>query len=176
MKRVMVVLGGIVLAALLIGGGFFVGMNMGKAQAQSDQNAFFASRGIAPNAAGGGFPGGGTGGFPGGGTGAGATGTRRGGGVTGTVDKVDGNTITLTTAQGTTVTVAVTTDTPVLKSAAGTVSDIQAGTHLLVLGQQSGNNIAATGIQITDRPAGMENLFPGGAGGFGARPPPTPAK
>ena len=37
MKRVLIVLGSIVFALVLAGGGFFAGVNIGKAQAQDDE-------------------------------------------------------------------------------------------------------------------------------------------
>lgn len=187
MKRSLVIVGSILVVVILAGAAFLGGMNVGKAQAQSEQNAFFASRGVDPNATGGtggtGAQGGGAGGFFGGGTGGagGAAGRALANrGATGTIEKIDGNTITLTTNQGATVTVSITDNTPILKSAAGSKSDLQVGTHVLVIGDRSGNNLSATGIQITDRPAGMDSIF--GAGGFGGgrrgagTPTPTPTK
>src|SRR6476661_7433106 len=142
-------------------------MSVGQAQANSAaQNTrnFFANRGVDPNAAGGAGGGagaqgsGGGGGFFGGGGGAGTggqggaagAGARRG--ATGTVTKVDGNTITMTDQQGKTVTVNLANDTPIVKTALGTTSDIKTGTRILVTGTRSGDNVSATQITIADMP------------------------
>src|SRR3954469_2648538 len=103
------IIGAVVVALILAGGAFWGGMNMGKAQAQNEQNAFFASRGFDPNnlptgaggAGGGGFFGGGAGGAGGANGAAGRAAAR---GATGTIEKVDGNTLTLSTNQGVSVT------------------------------------------------------------------------
>jgi hypothetical protein len=164
MSRVLIIVIGVVVALALIGGSFWEGMNMGKAQAQSEQQAFFASRGGNANGTSGG--GGFVGGFGGGGAfdpnAQGGTAAGRGAaqrGATGTISKVDGTTLTVTTNQGDTVTVTITDNTPIVKSVTGTASDLAVGTHVLVVGERSGNNVAATGVQITDRPTGTENLF-----------------
>jgi hypothetical protein len=170
MNRTVSIIIGVVIALALAGGAFWEGMNVGKAQAQDEQNAFFASRGFDPNAAGGGQGGqGGAGGFGGFGGRGGAGRGQNQNGATGTIQSISGNTITLTTTQGDTVQVQVTADTPVLESTAGKVSDLKPGTHILAIGTRSGNNVSARGIQVTDRPAGFDNLF-----GGGPRQTPTP--
>lgn len=172
------IIGAVVVALILAGGAFWGGMNVGKAQAQNEQNSFFANRGFDPNN----LPNGanGAGGFAGnGGAGAagGAAGRAAQRGAAGTIEKVDGNTLTVTTNQGDTVTVNLGDNAPVLKSVLGDKTDLKPGTHILAVGTRSGNNIAATGIQITDRPNGVDSIF-GGAGGFfgggGRRGTPTP--
>jgi Domain of unknown function (DUF5666) len=126
------------------------------------QSALFTPRaGATPNTGGTGgrpsegtypaFPGGGTGGnpsegtyptFPSGGIGRGATGS---------LTKIDGNTLTLTTAQGQ-VTVYVGSDTTIQKNISGTLSDLHEGQSLTVMGNQDASgNITATSIII--RPA-----------------------
>src|SRR4051794_41668952 len=121
MKRSMVIAGVILAAFAVAGGAFWGGMSGGKAEANNDQASFLASRGFDPNNAtggtgnggtGGGFGAGGAGGFFGGGGGQGGAG-RAGGagrGAAGTVTKVEGNTITMTDAQGKTVTVNIAAD------------------------------------------------------------------
>src|SRR5205085_1408576 len=138
--------GGIVLAVVLVGGGFLVGMNMGKAQAQDAQNAFFASRGADPN-----NPGGTGGGFLGGGAnGAGGTGggnaARRG--AAGTITAVNGNTITVMDTQSQTLTIQLSNSTTIMKTVAGTPSDLTVGANIVVVGDRSGNNIIATTISL----------------------------
>lgn len=184
MNRTISIIVGVVIAALLAGGCFWEGMNVGKAQASADQSSFYSSRGF-PNGAGGtggtgtnggnstGTGTGGTGGTGFGGRGGGAAGAN---GAAGTVTAVNGDTITMTTTQGTTVTVQIPANTPILKSVAGSTSDIQVGSHLTVIGARSGDNIAATGVQLTDRPAGFNSVFGGGRrNGTPTVPTATPA-
>jgi hypothetical protein len=59
-------------------------------------------------------------------------------------------------------------DAPIVKTVLGTMSDLKAGTRILAVGTRSGDNVAATQIQITDRPPGTGNPF-------GDRTTPTPA-
>ena len=175
MKRVLIVLGSVVFALVLAGGGFFAGMNMGKAQAQDAQTAFFRQRGFDPNAAGQGGAAGGQGFFGGAGAGQGGAGGAQGArrGVAGTIQKVEGNTLTVTSTQNETVTVQITDSTPIQKTVVGSKSDLTMGANIVVLGTRSGTNIAATGIQLTDGAAGLGGFFGGGNGGRG-RATPTP--
>jgi hypothetical protein len=177
-----------VLVAIVAGGAFYGGMNVGKAQAQDQTNSFFASRGFDPNN------------LPAGGTGTGGTGTGGGGnffgrggqngqggaggfanrGAAGTITRVDGNTVTITDNQGQTVTVNIASNAPIVKSVTGTTADLKVGGHILAIGQRSGTNVSATAVQITDQPDGTQGLFPGGFGGAGrgnrGSATPTPAK
>jgi len=158
-------------ALAIAGGAFYGGMNVGKAQAQDQQNSFFASRGFDPNN----LPQGGAGGAGGFNRGAGGQGAGFANrGVNGTITKVDGNTVTVTDNQGNTVIVNVTGTTPIIKSVAGTSSDLKVGGHILAIGDRSGNNVSATAIQITDQPNGMQGFFPGGGFRGGPRGTPTP--
>jgi hypothetical protein len=69
-------------------------------------------------------------------------------GAIGTLAKIDGNTLTLTTMQGQ-VTVFVSSDTTVEKNTAGTLSDLREGLSLTVMGTQDAvGNIAATSIML----------------------------
>src|SRR5689334_7630306 len=119
MKKPVVIIGSIVFALLVAGAAFWGGMNVGKAQAQDNQNNFFASRGFNPNDAnggGGGFTGGQGGGTFGGAGGAGGAGAAlRQRGAFGTISKIDGNTITLTDNQGTTTNVTLSASTQISK-------------------------------------------------------------
>jgi hypothetical protein len=92
--------------------------------------------------------------------------------VTGTIQKVEGNTLTVTSTQGETVTVQIADNTPIQKTVAGTRSDLTPGANILVVGDRSGNNVAATAIQLTDGAAGLGGFF--GGGGGRARGTPTP--
>src|SRR5437868_13772923 len=110
MKRPVVIAIAVLVVLVLAGGAFWGGMNVGKAQAQNDQNAFFASRGVDPNNAGGGtFAGGGA--NAGGGNFAGGQGGQGGArgfrGTFGTITKVDVNTITVTDNHAQTVTLTI---------------------------------------------------------------------
>ncbi|HEX6606886.1 MAG TPA: hypothetical protein VF276_08230 [Chloroflexia bacterium] len=170
---------GLVIGLIIAAGAFIGGMNMGQAQAQEQQNQFFAQRGFNPNAAGGTGAGGAGGQFGGaGGTGgAGRTGGAAGRNATfGTIKKIDGNTITLTVPNSEDITVSLPANATIIKTVTGTVSDLKEGQRLTVMGTRSGNNVAATAIQVTDLPAG-EN-FPGFGGGRngGARATPTPGQ
>lgn len=177
MRRPAVIIIGIVIALALAGAAFWGGMSVGKAQAQNEQNNFFASRGFDPNnLPAGGF--GGAGGLAGGTGGQGQGGARGAGarGAAGTIQKVEGNTVTIQDNQGNTVTVTITDSTPIVKTVSGSKSDLVAGKRIVVQGSRSGNNVAATGIQITDLPAGMQSIFGGGGGARGPRATPTPGK
>ena len=84
--------------------------------------------------------------------------------------KIEGNTLTVTTNQGDTVTVQIADDTPVLKEVAGSKSDLAVGTRVLVVGERSGTNVAARSIQITDGAGGLGDLR------GGSRATPTPGQ
>ncbi len=162
---------GLIIGLLIAVGAYLYGVNAGQAQAASQTQQFFQSRGATGT---GGT--GGTGGFAGaGGAGAGAfagRGTGAGGGATvGTISKVDGNTLTLTVANQGDVTVSLPANIAITKTVTGTVADLVPGTQVLVRGQQSGTNIAATNIQIT--PAGAAGFFGRGGPGRDLTPSPT---
>lgn len=178
MKRTTSIIIGVVIALVLAGSAFWGGMSVGKAQARSEQNSFLAGRGFDPNsqAAGGtgGTGGTGAGGFGGRGAAgaAGAAGGRGARGATGTIQKIEGNTITLQDNQGATTTVTLGDNTPVLKTVLGNTSDLAVGQRIVVQGTRSGSNVAATGIQLNDLPAGVQGIFGGGR----ATPTPTLTK
>jgi hypothetical protein len=168
MNRVLAVIGGVVLAAVLVAGGFLAGVNLGKAQAQEEQAAFFRSRGVDPGAV---APGaGGFGGRGGLGGGQGQRAGAAGAGAAGTIDKIEGNTLTVTTNQGDTITVQIADDTPVVKEVAESKSDLGVGMRVLVVGERSGTNVAARGSQSTDGAGGLGGLV------GGPRVTPTPGK
>jgi hypothetical protein len=95
-----------------------------------------------------------------------------GGGVVGTVTKVEGNTITVTQRDGTTATVVVPSGTTVNKTVSGAVSDLTAGTSIAVRGTTADGKTTAESVTIN--PA---NGLGGGPafGGSGAAPPAPPA-
>ncbi len=155
-------------AALIVGGvaGVLIGQNTASASNASSVR--------------GGFPGGGEGfpGFGGGqggaGTGNGPAGGARGGFTAGTITSIDGGTITLKEANGTTISVSTTDSTSVTKSSTAKVSDLATGQTITVIGQaDASGNVAAT--RISEGAAGAFGGF-GGRGGApdpGATPAPT---
>lgn len=92
-----------------------------------------------------------------------------GGGVFGTITKVDGNTITVTQRDGTTATVVVASGTTVSKTVAGSISDLTTGNSIAVRGTTADGKTTADSITIN--PANGSGGF--GPGGLGA--PPAPA-
>ena len=89
---------------------------------------------------------------PGNGTGSGFPNGGAGRGTLGTLKSVNGNTLTLTTMQGSDVTVDVNDSTSIQKTIAGTISDLQQGESVTVMGtQDASGNITANVISI--RPA-----------------------
>jgi hypothetical protein len=163
-NKITVTIVSVVAVLLLAGGAFWGGMSVGKAQAESDQNAFFASRGFDPGQFGQNGTGGngGQGGF-GNRNGAGGIGGR---GANGTIQKIDGITITLQDNQGQTVTLTIGSDTNVVKTTLGSSTDLKVGDRITAIGDRSGNNVAARTIQVTDLPANMQGGIFGGPGGL----------
>jgi hypothetical protein len=69
-------------------------------------------------------------------------------GVIGTISKIEGNILTLTTSQGT-ATVSVGSDTTIQETVTGTTSDLEEGQFLLVIGSRDADgNVTATSIRI----------------------------
>jgi hypothetical protein len=148
MKKILMIVAAILILALVAGGSFWGGMKYQTAQAAQIQANFF-------NARGGQFPGDGQspgagqrqngGQFPSGGPGfAGGRGT------VGEVKSIDGNVLTLSTAQNVT-TVNLSDSTQIQKTASGTTADLQPGTRVLVTGEtDSKGTITANRITILD--------------------------
>ena len=86
-----------------------------------------------------------------------------GGGVFGTITKVEGNTITVTQRDGTTATVVVPTGTTITKTVSGALSDLKAGTSIAVRGTTADGRTTAESVTIN--PANGGALGPGGFGG-----------
>jgi hypothetical protein len=144
MKKPLMILGAILLAALVAGGSFWGGRAY---QSRADQLAanqaqanFFNARG---GANGGQFPNDGqrpSGGLP--------LGSFGGGGTTGVVKTVDGNVLTVSTAQDVT-TVNLSEATRIQKFESVTISDLQPGMRVMVTGQrESSGEITASQIMI----------------------------
>jgi Domain of unknown function (DUF5666) len=137
----------VIVAIVLIGAAGFGGYTMGHAagltDAQNIRGQFFQQRG---------GQGGGNGQFGQGGQG-GQNG--QGGGQSsrrptafGTVKSVQGNTIELTAADGSTVTVSTSAQTTVQKTDTGALSDIKPGDRISVAGNESNGSVTATEISI----------------------------
>ena len=94
---------------------------------------------------------------------AGATGRfgGPGGGVFGTITKVEGNTITVTQRDGTTATVVVPSGTTITKTVDGSLADLKSGTSIAVRGTTADGKTTAESVTIN--PA--NGAF--GPGGFG---------
>jgi hypothetical protein len=158
-----------VVAALVIGlfGGILIGQHTGGTQ-QAGFNrpgGFGNGQGGTGQGGTGGFGGGQGGSQNGGGAANGGTGNRQGGGfaggnfTAGTIQSVDGDTITIKLQDGSTVKVTTSGSTTVTKTDKAKVSDLSKGETIVVRGtKDSDGNLAAT--TVTE----------GQAGGFGARP------
>ena len=144
-KTIGLIIGVIVLVGATGAGAFYGGTVYQQQQQTNVRNTFFNGRG---GAGGGGF----------------------GGGVFGTVKTVNGNTITVSTAQNVT-TVTLSDSTVIMKSTTGTPADIQVGAQITVRGQRdSSGNVTATNVQLL--PPGTTFGNRGGGGGADATPTP----
>src|SRR3990172_8451743 len=85
---------------------------------------------------------------------AGAAATAGRGGI-GTVEKIEGNTLTIATATGGTTQVTLGEDTPIQKAAEASREELKPGVRVMVTGQQgSGGGMIASSIQIVTADAG----------------------
>jgi hypothetical protein len=144
MKKILMILGTILVAALIAAGSFWGGMayqsNANELAANQAQADFMNARG---QANGGQFPNDGQG--P---TGGLAPGSFGGGGTTGVVKTINGNVLTVSTAQDVTA-VNLSEATQVEKSEPVATSDLQPGMQVIVTGQrESGGEITASQIMI----------------------------
>jgi Cu/Ag efflux protein CusF len=99
-------------------------------------------------------------GFGGGGSFAGAT--------TGTVDKVDGSTVTVIGSDGTTIRATVSPTTTISSSATITVADLKVGDTVTVVGEEASDQSVITATQVTAGDVGQTGAF-GRAAAFGGR-------
>ncbi len=140
MKKILIIAGAILIAVLLSAGSFWGGIMYQTNRVNQIRANFINSRGQ-PN--GGQFPNDGQ--FPNGGQGPGFFG---GGGTTGQVNSIDGNVLTVSTAQNT-ITVNLSESTQVEKSEPVTIADLQPGMQVMVTGQRDSNgNITASRVRI----------------------------
>ncbi|MGD1119632.1 MAG: DUF5666 domain-containing protein [Dehalococcoidales bacterium] len=95
-------------------------------------------------------------------------------GIMGTLQSIDGNTLTLTNAQGTQVTVNLDSSTSIQKTVTGTLADLQQGDNLIVTGTADANgNITANTISVRPAGQGFTGRNPGGT--FTPRRTPNPS-
>ena len=140
-------IGASVVLVLVGGGAFYAGMSSGANNAAATNTARGGQFGAA-----GGF---GTGAGMMGGTRTGRSGAG-GGFASGQIVTSDPNSVTIKLASGSTQIVLVNTTTQVLKSVAGSLANLAAGTEVVVSGStNSDGSLTAQSIQI--RPAGIKN-------------------
>ena len=148
MKKVFLILGIVLAAALLSAGSFYGGMTYQSNKNQQAQANFFAARGQAQDgqAQGNGqFPGEGQ--LPSGRQGAFFG---NGGGAIGQIKSIAGDVIQLSTSQNVT-TVKLSSDTVIRKTVEGTLADLEPGMRITVTGERdSDGNITAAQIQVVE--------------------------
>ncbi len=139
MKTILAAVLVLVLVGIVGFGSYSYGQSIGLTQAQNIRAEFFSSRQGGTNSAG---------------DLQGGQGGQRAGGVAGraaangTVKSIQGNTITVTERDGSTVTVNIDAQTVIQKTSTASVNDIQPGQNITVLSGQTGSNITAQTIQI----------------------------
>lgn len=160
MKTTLIVIGMIVLVALVAAGSFYGGMVYQTNQASQVRQEFMAARGMADE---GQMPGelpsmGGL--FQQGGPGV------LGRGAAGQVKSIDGNVMTISTAQDVT-TINLSEDTQIEMTVSGEITDLKTGMRVMVVGETDGDGVV-NASQITvlgENQAGLP---------FGQQPPDSP--
>lgn len=133
MKKGLIILGAVVVAAALAAGSFYGGMAYQRNQENQIRANFFRSRGSSGN---------------GSNTGGQGRGFFGGGGATGQVKGINGNVMTLSTPQNV-VTVNLSSSTQIEKTTTGAESDLQPGERVIVTGQRdTSGNVAASQVLI----------------------------
>jgi len=149
MKTIIGIILALVLAAAAAVGGYLYGNKAGEARVQATYQSFFQGRGISvPGDAASGGPTF----FQGGQTASQGQGQQQSGvgrsGVTGQVTSIEGNTITLTTADGQ-VKVLVNEQTALRKTTTLTLKDLQTNETVVVMGDRDAQgNLVARSIQL----------------------------
>lgn len=173
MKTFLIVVAVILATGLAAGGGFWGGILYQTSKVDTARANFESARGPLNGMPEGGFPSGQAPDrqFQNGGTQGGFFGR----GTAGSVKTLEGDTLTLSTAQDVT-TVKLTADTVVLKTVTGGAADLQAGVRIMVTGERDNDGaITASQITILSGDAGMPGAAPfPGAPGEGSAPTPRP--
>lgn len=142
---------GAVVAVIIVGGGsFYAGMSYGSGQASASRSQYATSSAAGRFARSG-------------------TGSTSGGFTTGQIITVGSGSITIQSAMSSSTEIVLVSDsTPILKTVAGSMSDLTAGTDVVVTGTpNSDGSLTAQSIQI--RPAGTQGGFGGGRSGAGTQ-------
>jgi hypothetical protein len=143
MKKFILIIGAVIIAAAIAAGSFYGGMAYQLSQANATRDSFLRQRGLEGT-------GPGAGGFPGAGQ----------DGASGQVKSIDGSTLTLSTAQNETK-VTLSGDTVIQMSSEGITADLQPGQQVMVTGERdSDGNIAAIQILILADGAGLADPTP----------------
>ena len=88
-------------------------------------------------------------------------GTAAGRGVLGTVEKIEGNILTITAATGGSTQVTIGQDTPLQKTAAASLDELKPGVRVMVVGQPgTGGSLVASSIQVLPADAGTPSPQP----------------
>jgi hypothetical protein len=140
MKKILIIVGAILLAAAIAAGSFYGGMAYQTNRVNQVRTNFFNSRGLGDN---GQLPGNGSG-LPNGSQNQGFFG---GGGTVGQVKTVEGNVMTVSTARNVT-TVNLSDSTQIEKPTTGSVADLKPGVQVMITGQRDSNG-EITASQIT---------------------------
>jgi Domain of unknown function (DUF5666) len=101
-----------------------------------------------------------------GGAGFGGPGRAGGLGTAGTIASVNGTTMSLTTASGSTLVVKTTSSTTAASSATGAIADVKQGDNVVVVGTATGSTIAARSINDAGATAVGASGLPAGTTGF----------
>ena len=144
MKTILMVMLVLVASAATAVAGYFYGFNQGQTQAQNIRAEFFSQRagalGNPPSAGGSNTAPDANQGGPRGGGNVAARGT------VGVIKSVQGNTLQLTEANGSTVNVTLDAQTTIQKMTPATNADLQVGQRVTIQGNVSGNTVAARTI------------------------------
>ncbi len=158
MRKILIIIGGVLLAAVIAAGSFWGGMAYQTNQVNQISTNFFNSRGQGNN---GQIPGNGTG-FPNNGQNPGFFG---GGGTVGQVKTIEGNVMTVSTARDVT-TVNLSATTQIEKPVSGTIDDLIPGVQVMVTGQRDSNGeiIASQVTILINNPTGPVSTPTAGTG------------
>ena len=139
MKKTVIIIVTLLVVVAAVAGSFWVGMSFGQARANQGRGQFRGPGGQGPGLVGPPQPGQG---------GAG----RLGGGIMGTIEAIEGNTLVVTTQEGT-IRVQTTDTTLIEKYTAVTIGDLKAGEGVMVSGtRQDDGSYTARSIRVLQVP------------------------